>query len=170
VVSVAPSMNDSNPVAFQVTSQPLPAGWLDQDIGAVGGSAGFSGNVFTVNGAGGSIWAAADAFHYVYQPLSGDATIVARVATLQGSYPEAGLMIRESLNAGATEAFVYYQPNQAQFYYRSTTNGSTSGQPATFYSSAYPYWVKLTRSLLSTTCEGGIASREVNQMIEIGAT
>src|SRR4029077_15348452 len=35
-VSVAPSMNDSNAVTFTVTSQPLPNGWLDQDVGAVG--------------------------------------------------------------------------------------------------------------------------------------
>src|SRR4029077_17831687 len=36
VVCVAPTMNDSNPVTFTVTSQPLPAGWLDQDVGQVG--------------------------------------------------------------------------------------------------------------------------------------
>lgn len=38
LVSVAPSMNDSNAVRFTVTSQPLPVSWLDQDVGAVGGS------------------------------------------------------------------------------------------------------------------------------------
>src|SRR5260370_9218558 len=44
VVSVAPSMNDSNAVDFTVTSTPLPLGWLDQDIGEVGaaGSAGYA--------------------------------------------------------------------------------------------------------------------------------
>src|SRR5437879_9488150 len=35
-VLVAPSMNASNPVAFTVTSQPLPSGWLNQDVGHVG--------------------------------------------------------------------------------------------------------------------------------------
>jgi hypothetical protein len=38
VVSVAPSMNDSNAVVFTVTSQPLPTSWLDQDVGQVGAS------------------------------------------------------------------------------------------------------------------------------------
>ena len=36
LVSVAPSMNDSNPVYFTVTANPLPPGWLDKDIGQVG--------------------------------------------------------------------------------------------------------------------------------------
>ena len=54
VVSVAPSMNDSNPVVFTVTSQPLPTSWLDQDVGTVGvtGSATYASGVFTVKGSG----------------------------------------------------------------------------------------------------------------------
>ena len=40
----------------------------------------YSGGVFTVNGSGADIEDNADAFNYVYQPLNGDATIVARVA------------------------------------------------------------------------------------------
>jgi len=57
VVSVAPTMNASNPVIFTVTSQPLPAGWLDQDIGPVGiaGSASYANRTFTINGAKTSI-------------------------------------------------------------------------------------------------------------------
>ena len=52
----------------------LPAPWTDQDVGAVGiaGSAAFGNGNFTVKGAGADIWGNADAFHYVYQPLSGD--------------------------------------------------------------------------------------------------
>src|SRR4029077_6167424 len=34
LVSVAPSMNDSNAVNFTVTPQPLPSTWLDQDVGS----------------------------------------------------------------------------------------------------------------------------------------
>ena len=54
LVSVAPSMNDSNYIDFTVTSEPLPTGWLDQDIGAVGiaGSATYTNATFTVNAAG----------------------------------------------------------------------------------------------------------------------
>jgi len=75
VVSVGPSMNDSNNVYFTVTTQPLPSGWFDQDVGNVGilGSAGYSNGTFTVSGAGGGIQYAADGFHFVYKPLSGTA-------------------------------------------------------------------------------------------------
>ena len=51
-VSLAPSMNNSNPVYFTVTAQPLTSSWLDQDVGTVGvaGSATYSGGVFIING------------------------------------------------------------------------------------------------------------------------
>jgi RHS repeat-associated protein len=147
VVSVSPGMNDSNAVYFEVTPLPLPTSWMDQDVGSVGvGGSTYSNGVYTVSGAGVGMSGTADGFHFLYQPLSGDGSIVARVVSLQGTSPEAGVMIRETLNPGSTNAFVYYQPNQAQLYYRSTTGASTAGQPSTFYSPAYPYWVKLTRS------------------------
>ncbi len=148
VVSVAPSMNNSNPVYFAVTANPLPLGWLNQDIGATGGSATYSSGVFTINGSGGSIGGTADGFHFVYQPLSGDGTIVARVASRQGgsSSPQAGAMIRETLDPGAKDAYVSFWPNQGYFYYRPTTAGTTSFQATSFGGPTYPYWVKLTRS------------------------
>src|SRR5437879_7609082 len=105
LVSVAPSMNDSNAVRFTVTSQPLPVSWLDQDVGSVGvaGSANYANGTFTVAGAGqGTFFTASDGFHFVYQPLSGDGTMVARVVSLQGSSAaQAGIMIRETLDPGA---------------------------------------------------------------------
>ena len=45
LVSVAPSMNDSNVVQFAVTWQPLPPSWVDQDVGVKR-----SGNVFAMYG------------------------------------------------------------------------------------------------------------------------
>src|SRR5258708_32524586 len=97
LVSIAPSMNDSNAIRFTVTSQPLPVSWLDQDVGTVGlaGSAGYANGTFTVAGAGqGTLFASSDGFHYVYQSLSGVGTVVARVASLQGRAARAGHMAR----------------------------------------------------------------------------
>jgi RHS repeat-associated protein len=147
VVTVAPTMNNSNPVEFDVTSQPLPQGWLDEDIGPTGGGSSYANQVFTVMGTGSSIGGTADGFHFVYQPLSGDGSIVARVVHLQGvNFPQAGVMIRETLDPSSKEVFAYFQPNQGQLYYRSSTGGSTSTQQTSLTASAYPYWVKLTRS------------------------
>src|SRR5260221_508704 len=119
---------------------------LDQDIGPVGatGSATYKSATFTVKGAGQGISGTADAFHFVYQGLSGDGTIVARVTSMQGG--QVGVMIRETLTPGSTDALVYFQPNQAYLYYRATTGASTSTQATFFAASAYPYWVKLVRA------------------------
>src|SRR6266478_6150658 len=67
-------------------AQSLPSGWSDGDIGSVGlsGSATYSNNVFTVKGSGTGMTGTADGMHFVYQLLSGDGTIVARVVSSSG--------------------------------------------------------------------------------------
>ncbi len=150
VVSVAPGMNDSNPVVFTVSTQPLPNSWLDQDIGSVGlgGSASFSNGTFTVNGAGAQIYGTADGFHFVYQPLSGDGSIMARLVSLQGGagYVSAGVMIREALSAGSTNAKTADWAGFKGIYFdvRTTTGGGTT-EPGNV-SATLPYWVKVSRS------------------------
>jgi RHS repeat-associated protein len=147
LVSVAPSMNDSNYVLFTVTSQPLPTGWLDQDVGAVGlaGSATYTSSVFTVNGAGQGLYYSADQFHFVYQPLLGDGTIVARVATQTGNNsPIAGVMIRATLNTGDISTFIGYRASTMYFIERTTAGASSTYQTGT--AGSLPYWVKLVRS------------------------
>jgi hypothetical protein len=150
VVSVAPAMNDSNPVIFTVTSQPLPSSWLDQDVGSVGlpGSATSTNGTFTVNGAGAEIFGTADGFHFVYQPLTGDGTVVARVVSLQGgaSYASAGVMIRNTLDAGSANAKTADWPWYGGIYFdmRTAAGGSTT-EPGNA-TATLPYWVKVSRS------------------------
>ena len=147
VVSVTPNMNDSNAVDFVVTPQALPNSWQNQDIGAVGiaGSATYASGVFSVTGAGRGITGTSDQLQFAYQPLSGDGTIVARVVSTQGTDPTAGVMIRETLNPGATMAYAeYYNKYDSYFYYRTTTGAQSSYQPGTY--GGLPYWVKLNRS------------------------
>jgi RHS repeat-associated protein len=150
LVSVAPSMNDSNYVVFTVTSNPLPSGWLDRDIGAPGvnGSGTYSNGTFTVQGAGYQINGMADAFHYVYQPLSGDGTLVVRVASVQGSLSTglAGVMIRETLDTAATNATTAASSYNSTIYFdvRSMPGGSTTGSGGLLAS--LPYWVKVVRA------------------------
>jgi regulation of enolase protein 1 (concanavalin A-like superfamily) len=145
-VLVAPSMNASNPVTFDVSAQPLPTPWLDQDLGLVGtsGSATFANGVFTVKGAGSQIWGSADSFHFTYQSLSGDGTIVARVVSISPSSATPGIMIRDSLNLNAMSAFGAYFASNAYLNYRTTTGGSTSQSSAA--AGPLPYWLKLSRS------------------------
>ena len=148
LVSVAPSMNDSNPVRFTVTSQPLPVSWLDQDVGAVGvwGSASYANGVFTVAGAGnGTMFTSADGFHFLYQPLAGDGTIVARVVNVQGSSAaQAGVMIRETLNAGANHLYLFDYSTSLLLTERTSTGASSTYQSVG--GATPPNWLKLVRS------------------------
>jgi subtilase family serine protease len=150
VVSVAPIMNDSNPVIFTVTSQPLPTNWLDQDVGSVGvpGTATYTSGVFTVNGAGAQIYSTADAFHFVYQPLTGDGTVIARVVSMEGelNFAAAGVMIRNTLDAGSANAKTAEWPfYDGIFFDVRTTEGGNTTEPGNL-SVTLPYWVMVTRS------------------------
>jgi len=141
-------MNDSNSIEFTVTSQPLPSGWLDQDIGAVGiaGSATYSGGVFTVTGAGfGTVYVTSDQVHFAYQPWSGDGTIVAQVTSVSGGTGQLGVMIRETMNSGATGLFAFEYPSSAAYTSQRTSSGATSTSQGG-NSVNVPFWIKVVRS------------------------
>jgi fibronectin type 3 domain-containing protein len=131
-----------------------PWPWQTQDIGAVGisGSATLSNGVFTVTGAGADIQGSADAFRFVYLPLTGDGTIIARVVSVQNvnAWSKAGVMIRQSLDAGAANAFIAVTPgNGVTWQYRSSAGGGTSWNQTTGLNA--PYWVKLVRGASAFT-------------------
>jgi len=148
VVSVAPSMNDSNAVEFAVTSTPLPSGWLNQDVGQVlkVGSAGYANGVFTAQTASTGFNPLdvnnADSFHFVYQPLSGDGTIVARVMSTTTVGSQAGVIIRETMDASAKTVFVPNYSTNVLAYYRTFAGTAISS----FDPQVHAYWVKLVRS------------------------
>jgi regulation of enolase protein 1 (concanavalin A-like superfamily) len=134
----------SRPVGAAAKSIPLP--WNNTDIGAVGtvGSAGFSNNVFTVNGAG-SFNSTSDSFQFVYQPLSGDGEISAQLSSASGSAYTAGVMIREALTPNSRYAFIGASNGKMRRQRRTSTGGSST---STSWSSAnFPnVWVRLVRS------------------------
>ena len=115
------------------TGPPPNPTWSSQDVGAVGaaGSSSQSGGTHTVNGAGADIWGAADEFHYRYQNITGNATIVARVASIQNVnvWSKAGVMVRNGLTAGAANVLMLVSPTNANAYrwqVRTTSGGSTT--------------------------------------------
>ena len=87
----------------------LPAGWSEADVGDVGkaGSTSYSGGTYTITAGGTSVYSTEDAFHLVYQPWTGDGTIIARVDAIAangGSDAGAGVMFRESVSDGGVAA------------------------------------------------------------------
>jgi len=134
--------------SIPAAAQALPTGWSSTDIGAVGatGSASFNGATFTVAGGGADIWSTADALRFVYTKLTGNGSVVTRVASEQNvsSWTKAGVMMRESLAPGSRQAMMLVSPGKGlAFQRRADTSGlstSTSGGAGTA-----PYFVKLTR-------------------------
>lgn len=131
-----------------VPSSSLPAPWQNADIGAVSapGSASYSGGVFTIGGSGADIYGTADEFQYVYQTLSGDGSITARVATIGNTdaNAKAGVMIRQSLAANSAYAFALMKPTATSLEYRTSTGGSSGTSSSV--ASTTPRWVRLTRA------------------------
>ncbi|HLY11323.1 MAG TPA: hypothetical protein VKW04_18620 [Planctomycetota bacterium] len=140
-------------------STALPSPWLHQDVGAVGvaGSATFSNGTFTVKGSGADIGGTVDAFQYVYQPLTGDGSLTAHVAALgnTNAKAQAGVMIRETLDAGSRFADMLITPqNGASFQGRvqvGSTNFNDGGVAVT-----EPYWIRITRA--GNTFTGSISA------------
>jgi hypothetical protein len=75
------------------------------------GSASFASGVFTVAGSGNLIGGNADGFHFVYQPWSGDGTIVARILSSNNIYAQVGLMVRGTMDPSAAFAFMAESAN-----------------------------------------------------------
>lgn len=130
---------------------PLPSPWLDQDIAATGGCAGYSANTFTVKSKGNVLWGTSDSFHYAYRDFTGDFQFTARVTSLQYQDSYAGLMIRENLTPGARHFLANYRdmsgPGGTQHYgtgYRSIANERSFGgggvSPSTL-----PFYIRLIR-------------------------
>jgi regulation of enolase protein 1 (concanavalin A-like superfamily) len=136
-------------VSVTPLSASLPAGQSTRDIGSpsVAGSATSSGGVYTIKGAGVDIWGTSDQFRYVYQQITGDVDVVARVNSIQNvnSWAKAGVMIRESLNANARNAIALMSAGRGySFQWRLDTGGLTAYTPTN--SGTAPAWVRLKRT------------------------
>ena len=158
------------PISFQPVDDTIPAPWKGLDIGDVGaeGSDGFLNGVFTIHASGGDAWGSADAFHYVYQALNGDGTIIAHMARQEetNEWAKAGLMMRETLGMDSRNAFVFEAPGHGLvFQTRRNVGGGTSGTDGLASFAPSP-WLKLTRRGNHFTAS---SSRDGSQWTEIGA-
>jgi len=148
VNSLAGESDNSAPASAKTTVT-VPAPWTPQDIGAPGvwGGATFSNGVFTVSGSGADIWNTADAFRFVYVTTNSvNFTMIARVVAVPNvnAWSKAGIMIRDSLGAGAANALIAVTPgNGVTFQYRLSDGGNCNN---TTGSGSAPDWVKLVGS------------------------
>ena len=134
-------------VTVQAASS-LPAGWSTADIGnpAIAGSASQQSGTYTVAGAGSDIWNAADQFRYVYRTLDGDGAISACVQALDfvNAYSKAGVMVRQSLSAGAPNMYALLTAGMGVgMQYRTVDSQQSDGVSAV--PAVAPHCVRLVR-------------------------
>jgi hypothetical protein len=130
-----------------------------QDVGTAGdpsvaGNATFSNGVYTLTASGSDIWGTADHMQYLYMPLSGNGQITARLLTETpgvNDFAKAGVMFRDSLDAGASNAFMLQFPNPGSrpgwpTYQWRATDGGTTADHEFQTAESMPLWLRLVRS------------------------
>jgi len=106
--------------------------------------------------AGADIWGTADQFHFAYKQLSGNGTITARVVSLTNTnaWAKAGVMFRDSLQPGSTQAMLVVTPgNGVAFQRRATPDSDSETVATTDPNVTVPQFVRLTRSGNTFTAE-----------------
>jgi hypothetical protein len=146
---VVTALNDGieSPASVE-TKVYLPFEWNTQGIGNVQrvGTAFLTEGTFAVSGSGSDSSSTNDTFRLAYTPLTGDATLIARVVHQADTHAsaKAGLMIRESLNGNARHCMVLLYPsNGCALQYLSSIGGSRS--ITNVAGPSWPYWLKLVR-------------------------
>src|SRR5207249_11653062 len=122
-----------------------------EEGGAEGGSVSFdpSAGEITIRGAGPGIYNTADGFYFASRPVTGDFTATVRALTRPtGHQPlaRAGLMIRESLEPGARNTYLYTTPLRGLIYqWRPAANETTNDMGAIFDPPRFPRPLRLSR-------------------------
>ena len=135
--------------------------WFRGNAASVGSFVEGPVGTYTMTATGADIFNKADEFHYAFKTLSGAGSIIARVESVENanSWSKAGVMIRDTLDAGSKFAAVYITPTNAdgtatngcRFQARSETNmdATSDSTVATAEQKAIiaPYWVKIERDV-----------------------
>ena len=138
-----------------VSVQSATSSWQFADVGNVGiaGSQSQTGpSSFSITAGGDDVWAGADAFRFVYQPMNGDGEISAFIDGLTlpsgAAFSLGGVMIRADLSAGSMHAtMMTTTQNKAKFRRRVTTNATTTlSDGPSAGTQPYRTWVKVKRA------------------------
>ncbi|EHB58540.1 PKD domain containing protein [Mycolicibacterium rhodesiae JS60] len=140
--------------------------WTSTDVGGplIAGSTTITNGVQTLKGSGDDIWGTADQFHFSYQTLPGDGTIIAHVASFTDTtdgWAKAGVMIKQSTTAGSAYALLAVTPEHGinlQDGFDHNIEGPALGAGG---------WLKLERTGDTIT---GFSSADGQVWTEIGST
>ena len=121
-----------------------------------GRSASYSNGVWTITGLGNGVWSdTADDCQFVYQTMTGDCAMVAKLTSSQfpGAQAKAGLMIRDTLTGAFTKrALIAFKPDPADIriesHFRGWSDvwgGSNRDDISRGHPLGMPYWLKIER-------------------------
>ena len=130
---------------------PPLAGWENEDIGVPGMAGGveydFVAAAFTSEGSGAGIDGTSDQFHFTYQSVAGDRTLVAQALSAPAAEPDAlaGLMIRASNTADSAYVGVFVVPGGEVVMKSRSTASISDSTLASIAGQSLPVWLRLTR-------------------------
>ena len=153
VTMVPPTRTTTNtPVPPTFTATPAAGcatGWTCADVGApaLAGSQSLSGSTWTVQGAGADIFGTADQLHYVWQPISGDGSVSARVTAQQNTdaWAKAGVMFCQDTTAGSAFYAAFVTPGNGVVVQYRVSAGAGAGQSAQLSTRAVPAYLEVAR-------------------------
>ncbi|HIE29422.1 TPA: DUF1349 domain-containing protein [Candidatus Poribacteria bacterium] len=135
-------------VASVISSICFASDWKSEDIGNTKkGTTKEKDGKIIIEANGADIWGSADGCRLVYQEVSGDFEISARVVSLKRAHEwsKAGLMARQSLDANSPHAFLNVTPDHGvKMIYRDAVGANTGPSPWEKNSEA-PVYLKLVR-------------------------
>ncbi len=105
----------------------------------------------SMSGGGTDIWGQSDEFRFAYKTLTGDGTMIARVASRgpgSNNWAKGGVMIRDGLEGGSTHAMMVVTGGDgggANFQWRATATGTSANGPNASPAVQPPVWVKIER-------------------------
>lgn len=153
--TIRDTQNDTDTTTVYVTvaatnNCSLPSPWISVDIGSVGisGEACESAGAYTIDGSGTGLNGTSDQFHFVYQTLSGDGEIKARINSMSGSGSAslAGVMIRDTTSGGANYGMAARRGDATMIWRRRTNFGNNPSTTTSGTMTPPSCWVRLTRT------------------------
>ncbi len=155
-----------------VTTETDP--WTSADIGVVTVSGSTDvGQSITVEASGTDIWNTTDSGRYVYDPMTGNGQIIARVDSLQpvNAWSKAGVMMRSGTDPACPEASMFVSASNGVLFGVRPSEGALTTSVDQITGISAPIWVQLVKSGTNFTAfyaqdDGG----EPGAWVQVGGT
>ena len=144
---------DETTLTIEIVGASLPLPWDEMEVGGgtVPGSSEHTGDTYTVSGAGalgsGFLNSRNDAFHFVWQTISGDGEITARINLLEatGTSSRVGVMIRDTLASNSRHVFMGMTDDKDYRWVRRTSMNGNTSTTSSGTGTVPNTWVRLAR-------------------------